>query len=229
MPRLRSLAVAVVVAMVVSIVPMVTTMAAGPWTGVAVDSPDLEPLGGGVQALFAPPTHSVTTAEPSASHAVISVAAAGWTFRFEERAGLALDVATYTARTVTGESGYHGMAVEGPGPTSCDARGSFQIREISWTGSEIASLAIDLEYICAADTPTLTASIRIESSIPIIAAANDPDVVDLGETVVGTPGSTTTMTVSNIGQAPLPLGDAYIDGSRRGTSTSSTTPAAAWS
>ena len=108
--------------------------AADSWTGLFVDGPPSEPISGGLQHLYVPPTDSIVVAPPTAGRSVIEVSVAGWDLRFEDRDGAPLAVGTYYATTVTGENGFHGFAVTGPGGGCAHGTSEFTIRELAWSG-----------------------------------------------------------------------------------------------
>ena len=184
------------------------TLAAGPYSGLAIDGRDQDPVSGGIQAVFQPPGEPLIITDASAGRDSVSVAIADWAMTIATRDGLPLAAGQYSARSSGGD--WHVLDVSGPGG-SCEASGYFKILELVWSGDTPTVLAVDFNQACDGTTAQLTGSLRVASSMPVLAVATEPDEIDLGATIVGTPLPPQPVTYENIGQEPLQLGMAYVD------------------
>lgn len=87
------------------------------------------------------------------------------------------------------------------------AAGSFQIREIEWSGTELTRLAVDIT--CHAEGfPTTFGQVRFHSTVPIDAATTSVDQLTFARTLAGTVAPAKPITVTNAGDVPLTLGRA---------------------
>jgi len=166
--------------------------------GLYIDGALDDPLSAGQQALFEAPVTTIAQDGVSLDHSTVAISSStgGWHLSFGTLVGEALTLGKH----------YGGTTVTRTGATCTGNNGEFTIDEIAWDDAgHVTAFAGDFAYACNPLAP-LWGSVRLGSTVPLVALATDTLSRDLGQTEAGQPGTPATITVMNIGHVPATLG-----------------------
>jgi hypothetical protein len=142
-----------------------------------------------------------------------------WEFNFAAPMGSDIATGSYTGavspRTRSGSQ--PGIDI---GESYCmTPTGEFTIHELTWTDHDITTFAASFEQRCAGAQEVwgpLTGEVRLNSTMGFKAATATPAAIDYGQSAVGSPAGTQTVTIEAAGTLPITLGTAEIAGADPG-------------
>ena len=193
--------------MVVAILLALTTTSAparaAGVTGLYLDGFN-DPLTDGVQTLYEAPAATLSVVGGSSGRRIIvfETNVDGWRLTFGTPDGPELHTGPHQPNLAVQREGH-----------ACELWGTdVAITELTWGPADVLeSFAANFDYGCRPSSG-FTGEIRYNASSPIKALATDSVDVDLGETEAGDPGTTSYVTVSNIGHVPVALDAPVVEG-----------------
>ncbi len=212
--HVRRVVVALIAAMLLWPVPAaVPARAAGSATGLYIDGMPDDPLTQGLQQLYEAPGAILAQTTLSPDHTTVALALDidGWSLVFKARQGETLGPGSYHAFREPTEV-YGGLRLERTGHVCDFWAANFTITELEWAADgALAAFAADFDHACYPHEP-LFGSVRFTASSQIVAAGTNTLDLDLGQTDLGEPGPSSTITVSNLGHMPVTFGPASTAG-----------------